>query len=265
MTVNVSGCIQHCVTHCLDIFYRRKIVFFEKVVAMILRPPKPQLAPSILSADYMRLANALSMLSHTACRTIHVDVMDGLFVPNITVGLPIVSALRKETNMNIDCHLMINDPARYAVEFVNAGADWVSIHQEADCHCHRTLNAIRLAGAKAGIALNPGTPVELLTDLIGTFDFVVLMSVNPGFGGQAFIHRAIDKIYRLDAMRTKASIPFFIQVDGGINLSNAADAVRAGADVLVAGDAVFKSDDPICAVSDFFTKIEACDKLAHSV
>lgn len=224
---------------------------------MNLRLKRPQLAPSILSADYMRLADALSMLGSTACRSIHVDVMDGLFVPNITVGMPIVSALRKETNMSIDCHLMINDPARYAVEFVKAGADWVSIHQEADSHCHRTLSAIRCAGAKAGIALNPGTPVEVLTDLIGTFDFVVLMSVNPGFGGQTFIPRVIDKIHRLDAMRTEADVPFFIQVDGGVNLSNAAAVVGAGADVLVSGDAVFKSGNPVLTIADFFTEISA--------
>jgi ribulose-phosphate 3-epimerase len=181
--------------------------------------------------------------------------MDGLFVPNITVGLPVVSSLRKETSMSIDCHLMINDPARYAVEFVKVGADWVSIHQEADCHCHRTLSAIRFAGAKAGIALNPGTPVEILTDLIGAFDFVVLMSVNPGFGGQTFIPRTIDKIHRLDAMRKKADVPFLIQVDGGINLSNAAAVVGAGADVLVSGDAVFKSSNPILAVSNFLVEM----------
>jgi len=230
-------------------------IHLSKVVNMNLRPLKPQLVPSILSADYMRLADALSMLGDTECCNIHVDVMDGLFVPNITVGLPVVSALRKETSMGIDCHLMINNPGMYATEFVKAGATWVSIHQEADCHCHRTLNSIRLAGAKAGIALNPGTPVETLVDLVGAFDFVVLMSVNPGFGGQNFIHKTMDKIYRLDKMRTNAAVPFFIQVDGGVNLSNASDIVRAGADVLVSGDAVFKSINPILAVSNFFVEM----------
>ena len=238
----------------------RSLFFFEKMVAMISHYKKPQLAPSILSADYMRLADAVSMLGRTPCRTVHVDVMDGLFVPNITVGLPVVSALREETSMNIDCHLMINDPTRYAVEFVKAGADWVSIHQEADRHCHRTLSAIRAAGAKSGIVLNPGTPVEALIDLIGSFDFVVLMSVNPGFGGQTFIPRVLDKVRRLDAMRAKASTPFFIQVDGGVNLSNVASVVKAGADVLVAGNAVFKANDPIHAISEMLAEMGADDE-----
>ena len=230
---------------------------------MHLRPQRPTLAPSILSADYLRIADTLSMLGQIEHCNLHVDVMDGLFVPNITIGLPVVSALRKETNITIDCHLMIIDPIRYAAKFVDAGVDWLSIHQEADYHCHRTLSTIRLAGAKAGIALNPGTPVESIVDLIGAFDFVVLMSVNPGFGGQTFISRVMDKIRRLDTMRTEFATPFSIQVDGGITLSNAAAAVKAGADVLVAGDAIFKTKDPLRAISDFFAEMHtgriACD------
>ena len=173
-------------------------------MAMSIRPQEPFLAPSILSADFARLADALAMLSRADRCIVHVDVMDGRFVPNITIGMPVVAALRRETALILDCHLMIADPARYALEFVKAGADWVSIHQEADPHCHRTLGAIRQAGAKAGIVLNPGTPVEALTDLVGTFDYALLMSVNPGFGGQSFIPRVLDKVRRLDAMRRSA-------------------------------------------------------------
>jgi ribulose-phosphate 3-epimerase len=176
--------------------------------------------------------------------------MDGRFVPNITIGLPVVASLRKETQLPLDCHLMIVEPLRYAEEFVAQGADWVSVHQEADPHLHRTLAAIRGAGAKAGVVLNPGTPVETLTDLVGDFDYALLMSVNPGFGGQSFIPRVLDKIHRLDALRTERGAPFMIQVDGGVSIDNAASLVQAGADVLVAGNAVFKASDPLKAIHD---------------
>ena len=214
---------------------------------MTLRPAEPLLAPSLLAADFTRLADALRVLETAGGCVVHVDVMDGRFVPNITIGLPVVEALRKETRLPLDCHLMIVEPLRYAAEFVAQGADWVSVHQEADPHLHRTLNAIRTAGAKAGVVLNPGTPVETLTDLVGEFDFALLMSVNPGFGGQSFIPRVVDKIRRLDALRTERQTPFMIQVDGGVSTANAAELVRAGADVLVAGNAVFKAPDPVQA------------------
>ena len=216
--------------------------------------PAPLLAPSILSADFARLAESLTVLGERCI--VHVDVMDGRFVPNITLGMPVVAALRKETALPLDCHLMIVEPSRYALEFVKAGADWVSIHQEADPHAHRTLASIREAGAKAGIVLNPGTPVGTLTDLVGCFDFVLLMSVNPGFGGQSFIPRVLDKIKRLDAMRTKSGEPFLIQVDGGVGPGNASALVKAGADVLVAGNAVFKAPDPREAIRSL---LEAMD------
>jgi ribulose-phosphate 3-epimerase len=206
------------------------------------------LAPSILSADFTRLAEALALLGSAERCLVHVDVMDGRFVPNITLGMPVVAALRKETTLTLDCHLMIVEPAKYAVEFVKAGADWVSIHQEADPHAHRTLATIREAGAKAGIVLNPGTPVETLVDLVGSFDFVLLMSVNPGFGGQKFIPGVLDKVRRLEAMRRKTGTPFLIEVDGGVDVSNAAELVTAGADVLVAGNAVFKAPQPLEAI-----------------
>lgn len=216
--------------------------------------PAPLLAPSILSADFARLAEALPVLNERC--VVHVDVMDGRFVPNITIGMPVVAALRKETKLALDCHLMIVEPSRYALQFVEAGADWVSIHQEADPHAHRTLTAIRGAGAKAGIVLNPSTPVETLTDLMGVFDFALLMSVNPGFGGQSFIPRVLDKVRRLDAMRTASGAEFLIQVDGGVGTSNAGDLVAAGADVLVAGNAVFKAPDPRKAVEDLLAVMD---------
>ena len=222
---------------------------------MSLRPAEPLLAPSILSADFARLAEALKLLEQAGGCVVHVDVMDGRFVPNITLGMPVVASLRKETRLPLDCHLMIVEPLKYATEFVTSGADWVSVHQEADPHLHRTLAAIRTAGAKAGVVLNPGTPVETLVDLVGDFDFVLLMSVNPGFGGQSFIPRVLDKVRRLDALRTERQTPFFIQVDGGVGLDNAQELVRAGADVLVAGNAVFKAPDPLRAIRDLLAEM----------
>ena len=222
---------------------------------MSLRPASPLLAPSLLSADFTRLGEDLRMLEEAGAQVAHVDVMDGRFVPNITLGLPVVESLRKATRLPLDCHLMIVEPLRYAAEFVKAGADWVSIHQEADPHLNRTLAAIRQAGGQAGVVLNPGTPVETLVDLVGDFDFVLLMSVNPGFGGQAFIPRVLDKVRRLDALRSERGIPFLIEVDGGVGMKNAADLIRAGADCLVAGNAVFKAGDPKAAVSDLLREM----------
>lgn len=215
---------------------------------MDLRPEKPLLAPSLLSADFSRLGAELALMEEAGADLIHVDVMDGRFVPNLTVGIPVVESLRKTTRLPLDCHLMIVEPSRFAVEFVKAGADWVSIHQEADPHLHRTLYAIRNAGAKAGVVLNPSTPIETLVDLFGDFDFVLLMSVNPGFGGQSFIPAVLSKVRRLDALRSERKVPFLIQVDGGVGLSNAGELVRAGADCLVAGNAVFKAENPAQAV-----------------
>ena len=223
---------------------------------MDLRPAKPLLAPSLLSADFTRLGEALAMLETSGAAVAHVDVMDGRFVPNITIGMPVVEALRGATKLPLDCHLMIVEPLRYAVEFVKAGADWVSVHQEADPHLHRTLRAIRDAGAKAGVVLNPSTPVETLVDLVGDFDFVLLMSVNPGFGGQSFIPRILDKVRRLDAMRSERGVPFMIEVDGGVGMKNARDLVAAGADVLVAGNAIFKAPDPKQAIRDLQAEME---------
>jgi ribulose-phosphate 3-epimerase len=222
---------------------------------MSLRPDSPLLAPSLLSADFTRLGEELRMIEASGAQVVHVDVMDGRFVPNITIGLPVVESLRKATTLPLDCHLMIVEPLRYAAEFVKAGADWVSIHQEADPHLNRTLAAIRQAGGKAGVVLNPGTPVETLVDLVDDFDFVLLMSVNPGFGGQSFIPRTLDKVRRLAALRTQRGVPFLIEVDGGVSLKNAAELIRAGADCLVAGNAVFRAEEPKQAVADLLSEM----------
>jgi len=224
---------------------------------MDLRPASPLLAPSLLSADFTRLGEELRMIEGAGAQVVHVDVMDGRFVPNLTIGLPVVESLRRATTLPLDCHLMIVEPLRYAAEFVKAGADWVSVHQEADPHLHRTLASIRQAGGKAGVVLNPGTPVETLVDLGGDFDFVLLMSVNPGFGGQSFIPRVLDKVKRLDALRTERGVPFLIEVDGGVGMKNAGDLVRAGADCLVAGNAVFKATDPKAAVAGLLGEMRA--------
>jgi ribulose-phosphate 3-epimerase len=210
----------------------------------------PLIAPSILSADFMKLSEELVFLKSAGADVVHVDVMDGRFTPNITIGLPVVEALRHETSLTLDCHLMIVEPLKYAVDFVKAGADWVSIHQEADHNLHRTIVTIKNTGAKAGVALNPSTPVEALTDILDDLDFVLIMSVNPGFSGQVFIERALDKVRRLDSLRRQREAHFFIQVDGGIDTANAQSLVEAGADCLVAGNAVFKSPNPTGAIRD---------------
>jgi ribulose-phosphate 3-epimerase len=179
---------------------------------------------------------------------LHVDVMDGHFVPNITIGLPVVRSIRKATDMIIDTHLMIEEPGRYAVEFVEAGANMVSVHIEADPHLHRTLSAIRTAGAKAGIAINPATPIEALSESLPYADFVLLMSVNPGFGGQSFVPTMLDKLGRLKKMITDLGLNVQIEIDGGIDTTNIASIVKAGANMIVAGSAVFGRGDPSAAV-----------------
>lgn len=209
-----------------------------------------EIAPSILSADFTRLADEIKAVEEGGARILHVDVMDGHFVPNITIGLPVVKSLRKATTMTIDTHLMITEPSRYAVEFVNAGADMVSVHIEADVHIHRTLTAIREAGAKAGIAVNPGTPLVALEEALPYADYVLVMSVNPGFGGQKFIPTCLEKVRRLRAMIRDRGSDTKIEIDGGIDKGNIAEVVSAGAELLVAGSAVFGKDDPAKAVRD---------------
>ena len=207
-----------------------------------------EIAPSILSADFTRLAEDIEAVKKGGANVLHVDVMDGHFVPNITIGLPVVKSLRKATDMTLDCHLMISEPSRYAVEFVKAGADMVSVHVEADVHLHRTLTAIQEAGAKSGIAINPGTPLNSLEEALPFADFVLLMSVNPGFGGQKFIQTSIDKLRRLKAIIEERGLETKIEIDGGVDQNNIAEIVGAGAQLLVAGSAVFGTGKPTEAV-----------------
>ena len=213
-----------------------------------------EIAPSILSADFTRLAEAIDAVKTGGANMLHVDVMDGHFVPNITIGLPVVKSIRKVTDLIIDTHLMISEPGRYAVEFVKAGADMVSVHIETDAHLHRTLSAIRESGAKAGIAINPATPIETLTEALPYADFILLMSVNPGFGGQSFIPTMVDKLRRLKEMITARGLPVKIEIDGGVDAENIGEIVASGADMLVAGSAVFGTDDAAAAVRGLIEK-----------
>lgn len=203
-----------------------------------------ELAPSILSADFTRLAEEIRAVETGGARVLHVDVMDGRFVPNITIGLPVVKSIRKITDLTIDCHLMIVEPNRYAVEFVRAGANMVSVHVEADVHLQRTLTAIREAGGRSGIAINPATPLSSLEEALPFADFVLLMSVNPGFGGQKFIHTSVDKLRRLRRMIDERGLPTRIEIDGGIDAGNIQKIVEAGAEIIVAGSAVFGQANP---------------------
>jgi ribulose-phosphate 3-epimerase len=213
-----------------------------------------EIAPSILSADFTRLAEEIDSVRSGGARMLHVDVMDGHFVPNITIGLPVVRSIRRATDMIIDTHLMIEEPGRYAVEFVHAGANMVSVHIEADAHLQRTLTAIKEAGAEAGVAINPATPIESLTEALPYADFVLLMSVNPGFGGQKFIPTMLDKLRRLSGMISERGSATRIEIDGGIDGTNIAEIAAAGANMVVAGSAVFSGGDPTAAVKDLLEK-----------
>lgn len=213
-----------------------------------------EIAPSILSADFTKLADEIAAVEAGGASVLHVDVMDGHFVPNITIGLPVVKSLRKATKLTIDTHLMIEDPSVYAVKFVEAGADMVSVHVEADVHLQRTLVAIREAGAKAGIAINPGTPLSALEEALPYADFVLLMSVNPGFGGQSFIPTSMDKLRRLKRMITERGLDVRIEIDGGIDAGNIAEVVASGAEIIVAGSAVYGRGNATESVKELINK-----------
>lgn len=203
------------------------------------------IAPSVLSADFLHLGRDIEMLNQSQAEWIHLDIMDGLFVPNISFGLPVVQAIRKATTKTLDVHLMIEQPERYITAFADAGADILTLHYEASRHLHRAMQQIRDAGMNAGVVLNPHTPVELLCDLLPYLDLVLLMSVNPGFGGQKFIPQILDKTVRLKKMIEKRGLDVMIEVDGGVNGDNAKALFDAGADALVAGSYVFGSKDPV--------------------
>ena len=207
-----------------------------------------EIAPSILSADFTRLSQQIEIVEGAGASLLHVDVMDGRFVPNITVGLPVVKAISRATQLPIDAHLMIVEPGRYAEQFVKAGAQMVSIHIEADPHAHRTLSAIRAAGAQAGVAINPATPLSALDEALKFADYVLLMSVNPGFGGQAFIPESLDKVRRLRKMIDERGLKARIEIDGGIDAENIAEVASAGAEIIVSGSAVFGAPDPAVAL-----------------
>lgn len=203
------------------------------------------IAPSILSADFANLQRDVEMINGSEATYLHIDIMDGMFVPNISFGLPVLAAINRHATKPLDVHLMIEQPERYIKDFKAAGADILTVHLEASRHLHRSLQAIKDEGMKAGVALNPHSPVSLLSDVIQDCDLVCLMSVNPGFGGQAFIENTYAKITELKAMIVAAGSNTLIEIDGGVNKDNAAALKAAGADVLVAGSAVFKADDPV--------------------
>lgn len=209
-----------------------------------------EIAPSILSADFTKLGDDIRAVEAGGAGVLHVDVMDGKFVPNITIGLPVVKSLSKIAKIPIDCHLMIEEPSRYAVQFVEAGATMVSVHVEADPHLHRTLTAIQEAGGKAGIAINPATPLVALEEALPFADFILIMSVNPGFGGQKFIHTALEKVRRLKMMIDDRGLNTRIEIDGGIDATNIAKVAEAGAEIIVAGSAVYGKGEPTKAVQE---------------
>jgi ribulose-phosphate 3-epimerase len=208
------------------------------------------IAPSILSADFSRLGEEIEAVTRGGATILHVDVMDGHFVPNLTVGLPVVKSIAQATELLIDTHLMISEPGRYAQQFVEAGARMVSVHVEADAHLHRTLASIKSAGAQAGVVLNPATPIETLGEALPFADYVLVMSVNPGFGGQKFITTSIDKVRRLRRMIQERQLETRIEIDGGIGLENIGSVVAAGAEIIVAGSAIFGAANPEAAVRE---------------
>jgi ribulose-phosphate 3-epimerase len=217
-------------------------------------PPPLRIAPSILSADFGRLSDEVRAVEAAGADIIHVDVMDGHFVPNLTLGPAVVKAIRRATKLPVDIHLMVEAPDRSLAQYVEAGADIVSVHLEACTHLHRTIQQIRTAGAQASVALNPHTPLEGLDYVLEELSMVLIMSVNPGFGGQAFIPAMLRKIERLRAMADARGLELSIEVDGGIGPATAADVVRAGADTLVAGSAVFGRPDYVAAIDELRTR-----------
>ena len=209
-----------------------------------------EIIPSILSADFARLADEIARVERGGASMLHLDVMDGHFVPNLTIGPPVVESIRKATRSHLDVHLMIENPERYAAEFVKAGASSISVHYEACRHLDGVLEMIHHEGAMAGVVLNPATPVAVLEDVLEVADYVLLMSVNPGFGGQTLIPYVLEKVRKLDMMRREKRLALPIEIDGGVHRDNLAEVVRAGCDWIVTGSAVFHSPDPEATVRE---------------
>ena len=220
-----------------------------------------EIAPSILSADFRRLGEQIAVVEQAGASYIHVDVMDGHFTPNLTVGPFIVEWVRKATKLPIDAHLMIENPDNFIGAFARAGANMISVHPEATYHLDRTLNHIRQAGCQAGVVLNPATPLAMIEEVVADVDYVLLMSVNPGFGGQKFIPSSLDKLRRLRNLIRMKSSPARIEIDGGVGLNNVAEVVAAGAEILVAGSAVFGAENPAEALKELLRAAESVERI----
>lgn len=216
---------------------------------------KKLIAPSILSADFARLGEEVKMLEQAGANWVHVDVMDGHFVPNLTIGPLVLKALKPHTSLPMDVHLMISHPSRYVEAFAKAGADYITVHVESDPHLHRLVQQIKATGAKAGVSLNPSTPLSSLEEILPYIDLVLLMSVNPGFGGQSFIESSLDKACRLRKLISERQLDIIIEIDGGVNLDNIAEISAAGVDAFVAGSAVFQSPNPAATIAQMHALI----------
>ena len=226
-------------------------IYLSKLFSYLCIMEKLIIAPSVLSADFSNLGSEIQMLNESDAKWIHIDIMDGMFVPNISFGFPVLEAINKVSQKFLDVHLMIEKPERYLTNFKDAGANLITVHYEACTHIHRTIQEIKLLGCQVGIAINPGTPVTVLNEVIGLVDLVLIMSVNPGFGGQEFIPNSIQKTKDVKALaHTCGNVNLKIEIDGGVSSLNAKDLISAGANVLVAGNFVFNSKNPKSTISD---------------